>query len=177
MTTHVPKPHEIVPEALRCRFGWDERHDAAAAAIIAKYKLLLPRDRELIRALTFVRVAQSLMMPFGKYKGRLIEDLLDDDPQYLEQLASQSDFAQSHPHLYRLIIENLAAEDVPAAVTSQSVKTELKAEGAVELVPPAVPCCTCGARAHFGYRDKAGEMRWFCAEHRLAQCWADARAP
>jgi hypothetical protein len=32
--THAPKPHEIVPEALRDRFGWDDLHDAVAAQII-----------------------------------------------------------------------------------------------------------------------------------------------
>jgi hypothetical protein len=27
----------------------------------------------------------------------------------------------------------------------------------------------------FGYRDKAGALIWYCAQHRLAQFWADAR--
>jgi hypothetical protein len=36
--------------------------------------------------------------------------------------------------------------------------------------------CLCGAEGEFGYRDKVGgEMTWCCAQHRLAQCWADTR--
>jgi uncharacterized protein (DUF3820 family) len=162
MTTHAPKPHEIVPEALRDRFGWDELHDAAAAQIIAKFNLSLPRDRELIRQLAFVRVAQSQIMPFGKYKGWLIEDVLDHDPQYLKWLASQPDFPEKRPYLYQIIIQNgLGPEDAPKP----------------KAINSTFGCCTCGGPAHFGYRDKAsGEMRWYCAEHRLAKSWADAGA-
>jgi hypothetical protein len=35
------------------------RHDAMAAQIIVEFNLQLPRDRELIRQLTFVRVQQG----------------------------------------------------------------------------------------------------------------------
>jgi hypothetical protein len=41
---------------------------------------------------------------------------------------------------------------------------------------PFETCATCGREAQFGYRDAAsGELEWFCAEHRRAQWWADAR--
>jgi hypothetical protein len=56
---HKPAPHEIVPEALRKQLRWDWRHDAMAALIIEKFKLQLPRDRELIRQLAFVHVQQG----------------------------------------------------------------------------------------------------------------------
>ena len=56
---HTPGPHEIVPAALRQRLRWDSRHDAMAAQIIEEFKLQLPRDRELIRQLAFVRVQQK----------------------------------------------------------------------------------------------------------------------
>jgi hypothetical protein len=38
-------------------------------------------------------------------------------------------------------------------------------------------CLTCGAPATFGYRDKThpDTMRWYCAAHREAQFYADAR--
>ena len=163
LTPKFPTEIQIIPEALRARFGWDELHDAAARQIIVKFKLSLPRDRELIRELAFVRVAQSQVMRFGKYKGWLIEDVLDHDPQYLEWLASQPDFPGRHPHLYQIIVENdLGPEDAP------------EPEAAIAKHSP-FGCCTCGGPAHFGYRDKAsGEMRWCCGEHRLAQSWADA---
>jgi hypothetical protein len=51
---------EIVPEALRHRLGWDWRHDKMAARIVEEFKLQLPRDRELIRQLAFVRVTQGV---------------------------------------------------------------------------------------------------------------------
>src|SRR5215831_10038151 len=108
------RQNEIVPEALRFRFGWDEQHDAAAARIIAEFKLSLPRDRELIRQLALLRVAQGEIVPFGKYKGWLVEDVLDHDPQYLEWLARQPDFAERHPRLFQIIVENdLGPEDEP----------------------------------------------------------------
>src|SRR5436190_17772020 len=80
---------EVVPEALRERLGWDDQHDAAAARIIAEFNLTLPHSRELVRQLAHLRVAQSQVMLFGKYKGWLIKDVLDRDPQYLKWLASQ----------------------------------------------------------------------------------------
>jgi hypothetical protein len=56
--TYVCDPHEIVPRALRQRLRWDARHDRSAMQIMAEFALILPRDRELIRQLAFVRVAQ-----------------------------------------------------------------------------------------------------------------------
>jgi hypothetical protein len=42
---------------------------------------------------------------------------------------------------------------------------------------PAQWCPQCGAAGEFGYCDVCSAMRWFCARHRLAQFWADARMP
>jgi hypothetical protein len=42
---------------------------------------------------------------------------------------------------------------------------------------PAQWCPQCGAAGEFGYRNICGAMHWFCARHRLAQFWADARMP
>jgi hypothetical protein len=56
--THVCNPREIVPRALRQQLRWDARHDRAAAQIMTEFGLVLPRDRELIRQLAFMRVAQ-----------------------------------------------------------------------------------------------------------------------
>jgi uncharacterized protein (DUF3820 family) len=133
---------------------------ARRCRLIAKFNLSLPRDRELIRQLAFVRVAQGEIVPFGKYKGWLIEDALDHEPSYFEWLASQPDFRERHPRLFQIIVENdLGPEDASEPENSRN----------------AFGCCTCGGPARFGYRDKAsGEMRWYCAEHRLAQRWADA---
>jgi hypothetical protein len=46
-----------------------------------------------------------------------------------------------------------------------------------EAEEPAPRCPQCGASGEFGYRDVYGAIRWFCAGHRLAQFWADARMP
>jgi hypothetical protein len=47
--------------------------------------------------------------------------------------------------------------------------------GPIEHKWPYVRCAKCSAEARFGYRDSDGTMRWFCAAHRLAQNWSDAR--
>jgi hypothetical protein len=44
-------------------------------------------------------------------------------------------------------------------------------------IDPAPRCQQCGWLGDFGYRFSDGKMRWYCAEHRLAQYWADARMP
>jgi hypothetical protein len=36
-------------------------------------------------------------------------------------------------------------------------------------------CPQCDRLGVFGYRDSAGDMIFYCADHRLAQHWADAR--
>jgi hypothetical protein len=59
MTVHEPEPDEIVPAALRAFLRWDFRHDAMAQKIMQEFGLKLPRDRELIRQLAFVRVQQG----------------------------------------------------------------------------------------------------------------------
>jgi uncharacterized protein (DUF3820 family) len=49
------------------------------------------------------------IVPFGKYKGRLVEELLADDPQYLEWLSSQDWFRVKYVSLHQTII-NRGAE-------------------------------------------------------------------
>jgi hypothetical protein len=44
-------------------------------------------------------------------------------------------------------------------------------------IDAAPRCPRCGQLGEFGYRCRDGTMPWFCAEHRLAQFWADARMP
>ena len=38
-------------------------------------------------------------------------------------------------------------------------------------------CPVCGTVGEYGYRDKSGVLRWFCAEHRLRKFSADAQMP
>ena len=47
--------------------------------------------------------------------------------------------------------------------------------GPIEHHWPYVRCEECSAEARFGYRSSTGDMHWFCAAHRLAKNWADAR--
>ena len=49
----------IVPVELQQYLRWDKRHAIMAARVMAD-ALKLPRDRELIRQLAFVRVAQGI---------------------------------------------------------------------------------------------------------------------
>jgi hypothetical protein len=48
----------IIPKNLRTKLRWNEHHDAAPARIIKEFGLQLPCDRELVRQLAFLRVAQ-----------------------------------------------------------------------------------------------------------------------
>jgi uncharacterized protein (DUF3820 family) len=106
---------EILPEALRYRLGWDERHDAVARLIMDEFALTLPRDRELIRQLVLIRVQQGAahVMPFGKYKGKLLEEILVDDPSYVDWLAAQNWFHTEFPALHEVIVNFDADEDEP----------------------------------------------------------------
>jgi uncharacterized protein (DUF3820 family) len=52
---------------------------------------------------------QGNVVPFGKYKGRLVEELLIDDPSYLEWLAGQAWFRDKYVTLHQVII-NRGAE-------------------------------------------------------------------
>jgi hypothetical protein len=47
--------------------------------------------------------------------------------------------------------------------------------GAPAQAWPLARCAKCGAEAQFGYRNTANELEWFCATHRRARWWADAR--
>jgi uncharacterized protein (DUF3820 family) len=49
-------------------------------------------------------------MPFGKYKGRLLEEILVDDPAYIDWLAEQDWFRTEFPTLHQVII-NFDAEN------------------------------------------------------------------
>jgi uncharacterized protein (DUF3820 family) len=105
-------PVEWLDEPLRKRLGWDYRHDATARLVMDEFALVLPRDRELIRQLAFIRVQQGAahVMPFGKYKGRLIEEIIIDDPSYLDWLAAQDWIRTEFPVLHEVIIK-LDAEE------------------------------------------------------------------
>jgi hypothetical protein len=45
---------------------------------------------------------------------------------------------------------------------------------AIGRAQPAHACPVCGGEGVLGYRNSAGELDYYCADHRLAQCWADA---
>jgi uncharacterized protein (DUF3820 family) len=54
------------------------------------------------------------VMPLGKYKGRPLEEVLIDDPSYLEWLTGQDWFRTKHVQLYQIIINRGAqSEDTP----------------------------------------------------------------
>jgi hypothetical protein len=113
---HVCQPDEIVPEALRDRLGWDCRHDAIARLVMDEFALTLPHDRELIRQLAAIRVQQggAHIVPFGKYEGLLLEEIIVGDPSYIEWLDAQDWFRDKFPALHEVII-NFDVEEERAA--------------------------------------------------------------
>jgi uncharacterized protein (DUF3820 family) len=108
----ICEPHEVVPDGLRERLHWDSRHDAMARLVVDEFNLTLPRDRELVRQLAFIRVQQGAahVIPFGKYKGRLVEEIFVDDSSYLDWLAGQDWFRTEFAVLHQVIIDLDAQE-------------------------------------------------------------------
>jgi uncharacterized protein (DUF3820 family) len=49
-------------------------------------------------------MAETNIIPFGKYKGRMIEELLVDDPAYLQWLTGQDWFRTKFVNLHQVII-------------------------------------------------------------------------
>ena len=112
MTMHSPiikaESRQLSVIKPQAKSGWDFRHDAMARLIVDEFSfsLKLPRDGELIRQLAFIRVQQGAahVIPFGKYRGHLLEEIFDDDPAYLEWLAEQEWFRTKFEVLHAAII-------------------------------------------------------------------------
>src|SRR5262249_12486422 len=104
-------PDEGVPAALREILDWDFRHDAMARLIMDEFALTQTRVRELSRQLAFIRVqyGEEHVIPFGKHKDRLLEEILIDDPSYLDWVVAQDWFRTEFPALHEVII-NFDAE-------------------------------------------------------------------
>lgn len=49
----------IANPVMRRKLGWSDIHDYTADLIIKQYALQIPRDRELVRQLALLRVAQG----------------------------------------------------------------------------------------------------------------------
>lgn len=56
-----------------------------------------------------VAIDKNSVIPFGKYKGRLVEEVLTDDPGYLQWLSGQDWFRGKYVNLYQVVI-NRGAE-------------------------------------------------------------------
>lgn len=60
-------------------------------------------------------MSEPNVIPFGKYKGRFVEELLTDDPAYLQWLAGQAWFRDKYNILHQVIINRGAEpEETPA---------------------------------------------------------------
>jgi uncharacterized protein (DUF3820 family) len=62
---------------------------------------------------TSVVPSQRTTIPFGKYRGHTIEDVLIIDPKYLEWLSLQDWFRTQHVHLHQVIINGAQSEETP----------------------------------------------------------------
>jgi hypothetical protein len=60
-----------------------------------------------------VTSSQETTIPFGKYRGHTIEDILVIDPGYLEWLSAQDWFRTQHVHLHQIIINGAQSEETP----------------------------------------------------------------
>ena len=56
-------------------------------------------------------MSEQNIVPFGKYKGRLIEEVIADDPGYLEWLSGQDWFHVKYVALHQIIINRGAAPE------------------------------------------------------------------
>src|SRR5262249_48618051 len=57
------EPDSIVAPTVQRKLGWDMRHHFMAEKIVDVFGLVLPRDRELVRQLAVIYVAQGLKTP------------------------------------------------------------------------------------------------------------------
>ena len=55
----------------------------------------------------------QIVVPFGKHKGRSVEELLDTDPAYLQWLANQDWFRTKYVSLHQVIINQGAPAETP----------------------------------------------------------------
>jgi uncharacterized protein (DUF3820 family) len=80
---------EIVKEAITNR-GWTESEADQMISRIANGGGDSPPE-------------STMMMPIGKHKGELIQDILIDDPQYLHWLVAQDWTEENYPLLFEEI--------------------------------------------------------------------------
>lgn len=62
------------------------------------------------------------IIPFGKHKGRLIEELLAEDPQYLQWLCTQDWFRNKFTVLHQVIINRGAEPEETPEHNAMQVK-------------------------------------------------------
>jgi uncharacterized protein (DUF3820 family) len=80
------------------------------------------------------------IVPFGKYKGRLIEEVLVDDPGYLQWLAGQVWFRDKFAVLYQVIINRGGEPQDTPEHNALQVKSWMKISASV-LCDVSFPIC------------------------------------
>jgi uncharacterized protein (DUF3820 family) len=82
---------------------------------------------------------QGNVVPFGKYKGRLIEELLINDPSYLQWLAGQDWFRAKYITLHQVIINRGAEpEETPEHNALQALFLDDEFCMRLRLVDPGI---------------------------------------
>jgi hypothetical protein len=98
-------------------------------------------------------------------------------PNLQELVTAAGGFGRITPEMWAAVdqameVYHRARRELPT--NNKSARDDLGTE-VPEQSCPSEGCIVCGGEAEFGYRDAAGELQWFCALHRLAKYWADAR--
>jgi uncharacterized protein (DUF3820 family) len=80
------------------------------------------------------------VIPFGKHKGKLVEEVLATDPSYLHWLCGQADFRVKFGDLYQVIINRGAEPEETPDHNAMQVKF-LDAKFCIRFVEHAYPDC------------------------------------
>jgi uncharacterized protein (DUF3820 family) len=92
--------------------------------------------------------SEPKIIPFGKYKGRLVDEVLVDDPNYLQWLAGQEWFRAKFNILHQVIINRGAEPEETPDHNAMQVKF-LDDDFCLRFVRCLMPDCDTQARNKF----------------------------
>jgi hypothetical protein len=129
-----------------------------------------------------VPILAALVDRAGRRYAESIDEEYTEDPfRRAKEAPHQGGYCHVTAQEWQAFDAAMAAYDqarrmgLAPASSGKTVEAPPTTFGPIEHAWPYARCDTCQAEARFCYRNGDGTMRWFCAAHRLAKNWADAR--